>query len=655
VAEAEFKQVKSRLPDDEAAWFYHASYLDQLLKDNLLAKGDKGEKVSSSQRAPCPFDKEKLVAFTFRGYLQALRKGTKRLHFILNRVLQLAWDCCETNLFKEAALKELQAADTAKHIEPWMWYVVLPQLISRVNHKDMQDLFAKIIGEIVVTYPHQAAWQVLLLKMSSVKETNNLTAKVFLVPARQKPASHQLLAKYLKLYDSLIKLAQYNPQDPPGTPLQLDRAGFSNLIRAPTQVDQWRVLVPLQSLMTAAIPRDHAKCPSRASLDPFPDTIFSERCINTVDVFKSKEKPKKLTFVGDDGKLYPFLCKSERRGDLRKDSRLMEFGVMVNQLLQKCPDARRRNLEVRTFNVVILKEDCGLIEWVPNTKGMKNIIDDLWRHQRPGAVQSVRDVKEILDTCKSKYEAFIKQVLPRHPPILHRWFSLNADPSVWLSKRLLFTRSQALWSMLGYIVGLGDRHGENILVDQESGRMVHVDFDCLFGKGMSLETPECVPFRLTQNCVAAMGVTGVEGVFRNCCELSMGVLRDRANKQTLLSVLHVFIADPLIDWSRSRGRTDQRNQDEKQGRIQEARTTIGDVEKKLNGMLNTGAVAEVGSVQTGESVLSPEERCRNPACQGLGKDRGAGLSVAGQVDELLKAAMCKRNLSEMYVGWQAWQ
>jgi serine/threonine-protein kinase ATR len=40
--------------------------------------------------------------------------------------------------------------------------------------------------------------------------------------------------------------------------------------------------------------------------------------------------------------------------------------------------------------------------------------------------------------------------------------------------------------MIGYIVGLGDRHGENILIDETNGECVHVDFDCLFGKGLTL-------------------------------------------------------------------------------------------------------------------------------------------------------------------------
>lgn len=36
--------------------------------------------------------------------------------------------------------------------------------------------------------------------------------------------------------------------------------------------------------------------------------------------------------------------------------------------------------------------------------------------------------------------------------------------------------------MVGYILGLGDRHGENILFDSKCGDCVHVDFNCLFNR-----------------------------------------------------------------------------------------------------------------------------------------------------------------------------
>lgn len=46
--------------------------------------------------------------------------------------------------------------------------------------------------------------------------------------------------------------------------------------------------------------------------------------------------------------------------------------------------------------------------------------------------------------------------------------------------------------------------------------------------------------------VTALGVTGVEGVFRKAAELTMQLLRD--NKDVLMSVLDAFIHDPLVEW-----------------------------------------------------------------------------------------------------------
>jgi phosphatidylinositol kinase/protein kinase (PI-3 family) len=117
-------------------------------------------------------------------------------------------------------------------------------------------------------------------------------------------------------------------------------------------------------------------------------------------------------------------------------------------------------------------------------------------------------------------------------------------------------------------VRLGDRHGENILVDTTNGDVVHVDFNCLFGmvrlsrsllpavanallKGLVwFDIVEKVPFRLTQNVIDGFGITGVEGVFRNVCEITMRILRQ--NKTSLINVLESFVHDPLLDLQLSR-------------------------------------------------------------------------------------------------------
>lgn len=45
-------------------------------------------------------------------------------------------------------------------------------------------------------------------------------------------------------------------------------------------------------------------------------------------------------------------------------------------------------------------------------------------------------------------------------------------------------------SMVGFLLGLGDRHGENILLDITCGDVIHVDFNLLFNKSEELSVPE---------------------------------------------------------------------------------------------------------------------------------------------------------------------
>ncbi|XVF68825.1 hypothetical protein PTKIN_Ptkin11bG0032100 [Pterospermum kingtungense] len=104
--------------------------------------------------------------------------------------------------------------------------------------------------------------------------------------------------------------------------------------------------------------------------------------------------------------------------------------------------------------------------------------------------------------------------------------------------------------MVGHVVGLGDRHGKNILFDPTTGDCVQVDFSCLFDKELQLEKPELVPFRLTQNMIDGLGITEYEGILLRICEITLSVLR--THRETLMSVLETFIHDPLVEWTKSR-------------------------------------------------------------------------------------------------------
>ena len=221
------------------------------------------------------------------------------------------------------------------------------------------------------------------------------------------------------------------------------------------------------------------------------------------------------------------------------------------------------------------------------------------------------------------------RLLEHYRPVFAEWFVRNFhDPQSWLMARLAYTRTTAVMSMVGYILGLGDRHCENILMDVCNGDAVHVDLNCLFERGNELKVPEVVPFRLTQNTVQAMGPTGVEGPFRIACEVALKLMRDQ--KDVLMATLRPFYFDPLSDWVK-----DPKNKDprkivfDKSEKVKEkAVETLKAIENKFNGLVES---------------MSSKKKDKNSI--------NLPLSVPGQVQFLINEAMSHENLSQMFIGW----
>jgi phosphatidylinositol kinase/protein kinase (PI-3 family) len=81
----------------------------------------------------------------------------------------------------------------------------------------------------------------------------------------------------------------------------------------------------------------------------------------------------------------------------------------------------------------------------------------------------------------------------RHMQVL--WLK-SRNSEMWLDRRTNYTRSTAVMSMAGYVLGLGDRHPSNLMLDRYSGKLVHIDFGDCFESSMTREKyPEKVPFR----------------------------------------------------------------------------------------------------------------------------------------------------------------
>jgi phosphatidylinositol kinase/protein kinase (PI-3 family) len=87
------------------------------------------------------------------------------------------------------------------------------------------------------------------------------------------------------------------------------------------------------------------------------------------------------------------------------------------------------------------------------------------------------------------------------------------DELSYTNALISYTKSMAAWSCFGYIIGLGDRHLGNILINKKTGAVEHIDFDVIFESGKILQVNETVPFRLTNNFQVAFGVSSMNSLY----------------------------------------------------------------------------------------------------------------------------------------------
>jgi serine/threonine-protein kinase mTOR len=80
---------------------------------------------------------------------------------------------------------------------------------------------------------------------------------------------------------------------------------------------------------------------------------------------------------------------------------------------------------------------------------------------------------------------------------------------VWLDRRTNYTRSTGVMSMVGYLLGLGDRHPSNLMLDRYSGKLLHIDFGDCFEASMNREKfPEKVRARRDTSPMVTVDAAG---------------------------------------------------------------------------------------------------------------------------------------------------
>lgn len=80
------------------------------------------------------------------------------------------------------------------------------------------------------------------------------------------------------------------------------------------------------------------------------------------------------------------------------------------------------------------------------------------------------------DTDEQKLKTF-KDICSHLEPVFHKFFEVSFPQAwVWYERRRAYMHSVATSSMCGYILGIGDRHVSNILIDTSTAEVIHIDF-----------------------------------------------------------------------------------------------------------------------------------------------------------------------------------
>ncbi|XP_039255246.2 serine-protein kinase ATM-like [Styela clava] len=364
--------------------------------------------------------------------------------------------------------------------------------------------------------------------------------------------------------------------------------------------------------------------------------------------------PKIVVAIGSDGRERKHLVKG--RDDLRQDAVMQQVFKVVNTLL--VTEKRTKNqLQLRTYKVIPLSQRSGLVEWCERTIPIGTYLIGTPSQKDYGAHHKYRPNNSLSLECRRKLSAasgkpihqkleVFKDICKNFKPVFRHFFYENfIDPLHWYERRTAYCRSVATSSVVGYILGLGDRHVQNILIDQSTGEVIHIDLGVAFEQGRCLPTPEMVPFRLTRDMVDGFGSSGVEGSFRRNCERTMNVLRNSV--ETISTIVEVLLHDPLHDWMMTSGKAMQIQKTAHGNQESEMTSSIlnaSTVAELLNDNLNTTTAVNRSSL-AGRALLRVQEKLR-------GLESGAVLSVEGQINLLIQQATDFERLCAMFAGWQ---
>ena len=242
---------------------------------------------------------------------------------------------------------------------------------------------------------------------------------------------------------------------------------------------------------------------------PLPiDPQLKAKCleIERSEVYTSSQVPVGLTFVLEDGSRYSAILKTG--DDVRQDQLILQTICIMDGIL------KRYGVDMRLtpYRALAVSKTAGFVQKVPDCERMSVILS-----KYSGSI--INFLKEQPPPTRDVGSSGEKEKGGRRE--MANKYGINAE--VYYN----FVYSCAGYCVITYILGIGDRHLDNILI-QRNGKLFHIDFGFILGADPKLMPP---PMRIVQPMIDAMG--GVRGeewaTFLDLCVEMFNRLRKHAD------------------------------------------------------------------------------------------------------------------------------
>lgn len=255
----------------------------------------------------------------------------------------------------------------------------------------------------------------------------------------------------------------------------------------------------------------HFDPPLPLPLDP--DVQVSGVIPEEASVFKSSLLPLYLSFRTTTGGTYSFIFKNG--DDLRQDQLVIQIITLMDRLLQK----ENLDLKLKPYRILATATKAGAVQFIAsstvgsilNTPKFKNSILGYLRFHNPAAPGT----PSILGVRKEAMDTYVKSV--------------------------------AGYCVISYLLGVGDRHLDNLLLAPD-GHFFHIDFGYILGRDPK---PMAPLMKLSKEMVDGMGGTtspaNADSQFDNFRQYCFTALTALRRSSSLILNLFALMQDAHIN------------------------------------------------------------------------------------------------------------